>query len=127
MPSLGVSRTHWPVVAWIRLKVPIAEPPVLLMGSRPPPPEPPLDLLEANPVPTDPNKRVYAFEEEQEGDWVLRLVWDAEDPGILSAEYRAPIYDRRLARSEVPRFWQAVKAKVAPLGPLPVDSADPRP
>lgn len=127
MPSLGVSRTHWPVVAWIRLKVPISEPAVLLMGSRPPPPDPPLEILQPNPVATDPRKRVFAYEEEQPGDWVLRLVWDSEDPGILAAEYRAPIYDRRLPRAEVPRFWQAVKAKTAPLGPLPVEAADPRP
>ncbi len=127
MPSLGASKTHWPVVAWIRLKVPVPEAPVLLMGSHPPPPEPPLDLLRPNPVATDPRKKVFAFEEEQPGDWVLRLIWDAEDPGVLSAEYRAPIYDRRLDRSEVPRFWAAVKAKIASLGPLPVESADPRP
>jgi hypothetical protein len=91
-----------------------------------PPPDPPLDLLVPNPVVTDPRKRVYAYEEEHDG-WVVRLVWDADDPGVLEAECRAPYYDRRLPRSDVPRFWSAVKALVAPLGPLPVDSADPRP
>jgi len=100
---------------------------VTLTPGPPPPPAPPLDLLERNPVPTDPKKRVYAFEEEQPAGWILRLVWDAEEPAVLEAEYRAPIYSRRLPRAEVPAFWQAVKAKVQELGPLPVDSADPRP
>ena len=97
-----------------------------LMAGIAPPPDPPLDILAPNPVPTDPRKRVYSFELERD-DWVVRLVWDADDPGILEAECRAPFYDRRLPRAEVPRFWAAVKALVAPLGPLPVDSADPRP
>ena len=127
MPSLGVSRSHWPVVAWIRLRLPAPPPPMLLMGSAPPPLQPPLDLLVPNPVPTDPRKRVYAYEEEREGGWVLRLVWDADDPTILEGEYRAPLYRQRLPSSEVPKFWAAVKEKVALLGPLPVESADPRP
>ncbi|HEY6238220.1 MAG TPA: hypothetical protein VIZ68_03435 [Thermoplasmata archaeon] len=127
MPSLGVSRSHWPVVAWIRLKLPDRPAPMVLMGSAPPPLDPPLELLAANPVPTDPRKRVFAFEEEREGDWVLRLVWDADDPGMMEAEYRAPLYNRRLPRDEVPKFWAAVKEKVGELGPLAVDSADPRP
>lgn len=126
MPSLGASRTHWPVVAWIRLRLPDLPAPVLLMPGPPPPPEPPLERLEPNPIATDPRKRVFAYEEEHD-DWVVRLVWDADDPTVLEAECRAPLYDRRLARSEVPRFWAAVKALIAPLGPLPVDSADPRP
>lgn len=91
-----------------------------------PPPDPPLDVLAPNPVTTDPRKRVYAHEEDH-GEWVLRLVWDADDPELLEAEYRAPIYGARLARSEVPAFWAAVKRLTAPLGPLPVDGADPRP
>ena len=127
MPSLGAPRSHWPVVAWIRLTLPEPPPPLLLMGSAPPPPRPPLDILEVNPVPTDPRKRVYAFEEEQPGGWVLRLVWDADDPLVLEAEYRAPIYNRRLPRSQVPNFWSLVKERVKELGPLPIDSADPRP
>ena len=127
MPSLGVSRSHWPVVAWIRLKLPPQPPPMILMGSSPPPASPPLEILEPNPVTTDPRKRVFAFEEERSGDWVLRIVWDADDPEVLSAEYRAPIYDRRLPRSEVPGFWAAVKEHITPLGPLPVEAADPRP
>ena len=96
------------------------------MGGTPPP-DPPLDLLAPNPVPTDPRKRVYAYEEERPDGWVLRLVWDADDPELLEAEYRAPVYDRRLPRAKVPEFWAVVKEKLRPLGPLPVDSADPRP
>ena len=96
-----------------------------LLGS-PPPPDPPLDLLEHNPVPTDPRRRVFAFEEDRE-DWVLRLVWDADDPEVLSAELRAPLYGRRPTAPQVTEFWKAVKEKVASLGPLPIDGADPRP
>jgi hypothetical protein len=96
------------------------------MAGPPPPLEPPLDFLKRNPVPTDPRKQVYAWEEDRQ-DWVLRLVWDADDPEVLEAEYRAPIYGRRLPREEVPQFWQAVKARIAALGPLLVDAADPRP
>ncbi len=127
MPSLGSARSQWPVVAWIRLKLPEPAAPVLLLGSAPPPLQPPLDLLEPNPVTTDPRKRVFAFEQEQPGGWVLRLVWDADDPKILEAEYRAPRYGSRLPLDDVRTFWAAVKERVAPLGPLPVDSADPRP
>lgn len=127
MPLLGAARTHWPVAAWIRLRLPPAPPPMLLLGSQPPPAAPPLDILVPSPVATDPRRRIFAFEEEREGGWILRLVWDAEDPGILEGEYRAPIYRSRLPASEVPRFWAAVKERVAPLGPLAVDSADPHP
>ncbi len=98
----------------------------MLTGGPPPLPGPPLDLLVPNPVPTDPRRRVFSFEEDHDA-WVLRLVWDAEDPGILEAEYRAPIYGGRAPATEVPKFWAAVKRLVAPLGPLPVESADPRP
>jgi len=126
MPSLGVSRTHWPVVAWIRLKIPPPPPPAVLLGSLPPPPDPPLEILLREPVTTDPRKRIFAFEEEHDG-WVLRIVWDADDPGLLEAEYRAPLYNRRLPRSDVPVFWSAVKEKTQPLGTLPVEAADPRP
>jgi hypothetical protein len=100
---------------------------MLLMGTALPPPDPPLEILERNPVTTDPRKRVFAFEEEREESWVLRIVWDADEPGVLEAEYRAPVYDRRLSKAEVPKFWAAVKEKVAPLGALPIESADPRP
>ncbi|MCI4336735.1 MAG: hypothetical protein L3K17_06020 [Thermoplasmata archaeon] len=126
MPSLGVARSHWPVVGWLRLRLPPQPAPVLLMGSAPPP-MPPLDVLEPNPVTTDPRKRIFAFEQAQPEGWVLRLIWDADDPLILEAEYRAPFYDRRLPRSSVPVFWAAVKQQTAPLGALPVEAADPRP
>ncbi len=98
----------------------------MLTGGPPPPPTPPLEILAPNPVTTDPRKRVYAYEEDH-GERVVRLVWDADDPTILEAEYRAPIYGARLPAEEVPGFWAAVKALVAPIGPLPVDGADPRP
>lgn len=126
MPSLGVARNRWPVVAWIRLKLPPADAPVLLTAGPPPPPDPPLEILARNPVPTDPRKRVFAYEEDHP-DWTVRLVWDADDPELLEAECRAPIYGARLPKSEVPEFWRAVKALIAPLGTLPVDAADPRP
>ncbi len=99
---------------------------MVLLGGGPPPPDPPLDILSINPVRTDPRRKVYAFEEEKEG-WVLRLVWDADEPGVLEGEYRAPIYDRRLVRDQVREFWKAVKEKTAPLGPLPIEGADPKP
>jgi len=126
VPSLGVSRTRWPVVAWIRLKVPPPPAPVLLTPGAPPPPDPPLDLLAPNPVATDPRKRVYAYEEDHDG-WVVRLVWDTDDPELLEAECRAPLYGTRLPKEGVAAFWAAVKQLIAPIGPLPVDSADPWP
>jgi len=126
VPSLGVSHTHWPVVAWIRLRLPPRPPPMTLMPGIAPPPDPPLDVLAPNPVPTDPRKRVYSFELERD-DWVVRLVWDADDPELLEAECRAPLYGGRLPREEVPKFWAVVKELIAPLGPLPVEAADPRP
>ena len=98
---------------------------MVLMGGAPPL-DPPLPFLVANPVPTDPRRKVFAYEEERD-DWVLRLVWDQDDPGLLSAEYRAPLYGRRLEAPEVRKFWQVVKEKVESLGPLRVESADPRP
>ncbi len=125
MPSLGVARTHWPVGAWIRLQLPPAPKPMALLGA-PPPPDPPLEILGRNPVPTDPRRRVWAFEEDR-GGWVLRLVWDEEDPGVLEGEYRAPLYGRRPTPEELRAFWAAVKEKVASLGPLPILAADPRP
>jgi len=124
--SLGASRTRWPVVGWIRLRLPERPPPLALVPGIPPPPDPPLDVLAPNPITTDPRKRVYAYEEDHD-DWVLRLVWDADDPDTLEAEYRAPIYGSRLPAGRVPLFWQTVKALTEPLGPLAVDGADPRP
>ena len=91
MPSLGSSPTHWPVVAWIRLRLPPAPPVIMLTPGPPPLPDPPLDILEHEPVVTDPRKRIFAYEEESEGG-VVRLVWDAEDPAFLEAEFRMPFY-----------------------------------
>jgi hypothetical protein len=125
MPSLGVPRTHWPVVAWIRLSVPPPPAPMVLSGA-PPHPDPPLDELAPNPVTTDPRRRVWALEEERDG-WILRLVWDADDPTVLSAECRAPLYSGRPDRAMVNEFWEAVRAKTRPLGPRPVEGADPMP
>jgi hypothetical protein len=119
------SRHHWPVVAWLRVKLPPPEAPVALLGP-PPPLAPPLDILRRSPVATDPRRQIYAFEEELE-DGVLRISWDADDPELLDAELRAPYYDRRLPREKVPAFHRAVKARLAPLGPLPILGADPRP
>jgi hypothetical protein len=126
VPSLGTPRSHWPVVAWIRLKLPPPAPVIMLTPGLPPPPDPPLEILRPNPVPTDPRKRVFAYEEDHD-DWVVRLVWDADDPEVLEAECRQPLYDRRLDRARVTQFWAAVKQLVAPIGPLPVEGADPRP
>jgi len=126
VPSLGAAKSRWPVVAWIRLRLPPRPPPVTLIPGVAPPVDPPLEILEPNPVPTDPRKRVFAYEEDRDR-WVLRLVWDADDPELLEAEYRAPLYGARLPAAEVPVFWSAVRTLVAPLGPLPVDAADPRP
>ncbi len=126
MPSLGVPRSRWPVVAWIRLRLPPTPPPMTLIPGVAPPIAPPLDVLEPNPVATDPRRKVFAFEEDH-GDWVVRLVWDSDDPGLLEAECRAPLYRERLPPEGVRAFWAAVKQLIAPIGPLPVDGADPRP
>jgi|SRR5580658_1443082 hypothetical protein len=97
-----------------------------LIPSVTPPPDPPLDILEPNPITTDPRKRVFSFEEDHDA-WTVRISWDADDPDLLEAECRAPYYDRRLPKSDVPKFWAAVKVLTAPLGPLKVEGADPRP
>jgi hypothetical protein len=125
VPSLGAATTHWPVVAWIRLRLPPQPIPVTLAGPALPP-DPPLEILERNPVATDPRKRVYAFEEEVD-ERVIRLIWDADDPEVLEAELRQPLYGRRLPKEQVGPFWAAVKRLIAPLGSLPIDAADPRP
>ena len=125
MPSYGTPSTHWPVVAWIRLRLPPAQAPMTLAGPALPP-DPPLEILERNPVATDPRKRVYAFEQELEGG-VVRIVWDADDPELLEAEFRTPEYGGRLAPDRVAGFWAEVKRLIAPIGPLPVEGADPRP
>ncbi len=126
VPSFGVSRTRWPVVAWIRLRLEAPPPPMLLMPGPPPPPEPPLEILEPNPVPTDPRRRVFAYEEDH-GDWVLRLVWDTDDPLLLEIECRAPLYRQRVPPEMVGAFWTEAKRLVAPISPVEVEAADPYP
>jgi len=126
VPSLGSSPTHWPVVAWIRLRLPPAPPVIMLTPGPPPLPDPPLDILEHEPVVTDPRKRIFAYEEESEGG-VVRLVWDAEDPAFLEAEFRMPFYGGRLPPDRVRAFWSAVKRRTQGLGTLAIDGADPTP
>lgn len=99
---------------------------MLLLAGPPPPVDPPLDLLQRNPVATDPRKQVYAYEEER-GEAVVRLVWDADDPEVLEAELRTPGFGRRPSPAEIRRFWDWVRETIRPIGPLPVEAADPRP
>ena len=125
MPSFGAAETRWPVAAWIRLKLPPPPPPLVLSGISPPP-DPPIEALRPNPGSTDPRRRVWALEEERDG-WVLRLVWDADDPTVLEAEYRAPRTTGRPSGERLRGFWEAVRSHTRPLGPLPVLGADPIP
>ncbi len=125
MPSLGAAQTRWPVAAWIRLQLPAPPPPTMLLGP-PPPPDPPIDGLRPNPVSTDPRRRIWALEEDREG-WILRLVWDADDPTFLEAEYRTPRSSGRPSKEKIRAFWEAVRAHTRPLGPLAVIGADPTP
>ena len=126
MPFLGSARSHWPVVAWIRLRLPEREAPRMLTQGPPPPLDPPLDVLERNPVATDPRKQVYHVEEER-GETVFRLIWDADDPGLLEAEMRTSAWGKRPTAAEVRALWDWVKETVRPIGPLPVEAADPMP
>ncbi|MCW6167843.1 MAG: hypothetical protein LVQ64_05290 [Thermoplasmatales archaeon] len=57
----------------------------------------------------------------------MRLIWDEDDPSLLAAEFRAPLYGQRPSREQVVEFWAAVKAKTVPLGSLRIEGADPRP
>jgi hypothetical protein len=98
----------------------------MLTPGPPPLPDPPLEILENEPVVTDPRKRIYTHEEESEGG-VVRLVWDAEDPEFLEAEFRMPFYGGRLPPDRVRAFWSAVKEQTKGLGPLAIDGADPTP
>jgi hypothetical protein len=122
---MGGETAHWPVRAWIRLKLPSPPPPLVLLGS-PPPPEPPLPILVRRPIVTDPRRAIYTFEEPFE-EGAVRLVWNPEEPEGLVAEFRLPELGPRLSSDRVRRFWAAVKARVGELGPLPVEAADPRP
>jgi hypothetical protein len=80
-----------------------------------------------NPVATDPRKRVFALEEERGEAAVVRLVWDADDPEVLEAELRTPGFGRRPSSAEIRSFWDWIRTTVRPIGPLPVEAADPRP
>lgn len=113
------------MAAWVRLRVPSPPETLVLMGSLPMPPSPPLDLLVPEPVSSDPRKRLFAWEGRWQGG-VVRLRWDADAAGLLDAEYRIP-ERRRIAPKEVRAFWEEVKRRVTPLGPLVVESADPWP
>ncbi|MDE1819255.1 MAG: hypothetical protein KGJ23_02915 [Euryarchaeota archaeon] len=112
------------VAAWLRLRLPPPTAPVVLLGDRPPP-MPPLDLLAPEPVSTDPTKRIFTWEEPW-GQGVLRLKWDADSAEVLEAEYRLEAR-RQPSPSEVREFWGEVKRRVAELGTLPVEGADPVP
>lgn len=116
---------HWPVLAWIRLRLPAAPPLRQLMPGPAPRPMPPLDLLQPEAVATDPTVRLFSHAETL-GEGVVRLVWQASQPETLLAEYRAPRLIGRLPPEEVREFWNAVKRRTAELGPLPVLGADPR-
>lgn len=98
---------------------------MVLLGT-PPPPEPPLPFLVREPIVTDPRRAIYTFEELVE-EGVLRLVWNPEEPQGLVAEFRLPELGPRLPAARIQRFWKAAKERLAELGPLPVEAADPRP
>jgi hypothetical protein len=125
MVDLDAAR-HWPVLAWIRLNLPEPPAPLMLTKGPPPPPSPPLDLLESEPVATDPNVRLYSHSEALD-EGLLRLFWQADNPLLLTAEYREAVTVSRLAPEKVRRFWETVKARVQELGPLSVEGADPFP
>jgi hypothetical protein len=116
---------RWPVLAWVRLRIPPREAPVLLTPGPPPPPAPPVDFLEPEAVATDPTARLFTFHEPFE-QGILRYVWSGGDPSALTVEYRGPAYAPRVPTETVRRFWATVKSRLAEIGPLPVEAADPR-
>ncbi len=116
---------RWPVLAWVRLRLPPSPPPVLLTPGAAPPPNPPLQSLTRTSVPTDPRKRVYGWL----GPWkdgAIHLRWDADSPEFLEVELRAP-RRRNPGPGEVEEFWDAVRPLLMEVGPLKVDGADPWP
>jgi hypothetical protein len=117
---------RWPVLAWLRLKLPPAPPPLLLTRGPPPPPSPPVDWLEPEEVATDPSVRLFTFHE-RAGEGVVRYLWQGSDADRLLVEYREPRYVARMTPEDVRTFWKVVKARLEELGPLPVEGADPRP
>lgn len=99
---------------------------MLTLGGPPPPPDPPLSSLVFRPVPTDPRPRFFVLDEPLP-DGLLHLSWNAEDPDHLDAELRVTAEGRHVPPEVVGRFWAAVRRHVAPLGPVQVEGADPRP
>jgi hypothetical protein len=124
--ALWADARRWPVLAWLRLKVPEPPAPLLLTRGPPPPPSPPVDWLTPEEVATDPSVRLFTFHE-RTGEGIVRYVWQGSEPEQLLAEYRAPRYIARLTSAQVRAFWAVVKQRLAELGPLPVEGADPRP
>jgi hypothetical protein len=118
--------SHWPVLAWIRLRIPEAPPALMLIPGPPPPPEPPLDEMLPAPISTDPRRRLFAWEGKYD-QGAIRIVWEADNPSYITAEYRERVHAGRPAAETVRRFWSAVKVHVQPLGTLPVEAADPWP
>jgi hypothetical protein len=114
------------VGAWIRLRIPPVPAPMMLTAGPPPPPEPPLAGLVYRAIPTDPRPRFFVLDE-QLADGVLHLSWNADDPEHLDAELRVPSEGRHVPPEVVGRFWEAVRRQVAPLGPVRVEGADPKP
>jgi hypothetical protein len=117
---------QWPVLAWIRMRLPEAPPMLQLTPGPPPPPLPPLEILAAEAVATDPTVRLYSYSERL-GNGSMRIAWTASNPELLNAEYREPDYVARPSPEVVRAFWAAVKEKVGELGPLSVEAADPYP
>lgn len=116
---------HWPVRAWIRLRLPPSEAPMVLMGT-PPPPEPPGDFLVPLPSGPDPRKRLFGWEE-PDGDGVLRMLWDSDEPERLNVELRLPGYGERLSPERLRAFYDHARQRLSGLGRLSIESADPRP
>jgi hypothetical protein len=108
------------------MRIPPPPAPVMLTGGPPPPLDPPLPELVFRPVPTDPRPRFYVLDEETP-DGLLHFSWNADDPEHLDAELRVVSDSRHVSNDVVLRFWSAVRARVAPIAPVQVEGADPRP
>lgn len=117
---------HWPVLAWIRMRLPEAPAVIQLTPGPPPPPQPPLSVLVPEAVATDPTVRLFSYNERVAAG-MMRLSWSATNPDLLNAEYREPDYQPRVAPDVVRAFWAAVKEKVKEVGPVAVEGADPYP
>jgi hypothetical protein len=84
-------------------------------------------VLASDPVPTDPTVRRYSFEESLPPGGRMLLMWNAANPELLVAEYRRPRLVARVDPAELRTFWDTVRARVAELGGVQVEAADPRP